>query len=172
MLPGEFLLPDGTPAMIWPLLPTDVQALRHAFDRLSGESRQRRFLSVLGELDDSMIRQLVGTVDGIRHVALVLTVFPPDGEEGPVGVAHLLQYSADPATADIAVTVADDWQGRGVGSALVAALLQRPPAVRRLRTVVDPVNRASLMMLARAGRLSSGLPERGALDVTVDLDGG
>ena len=173
MLPGEFLLPDGTPAMIWPLLPTDVQALRHAFDRLSGESRQRRFLSILGELDDSMIRQLVGTVDGIRHVALVLTVFPPDGEEGQVGVAHLLQYSADPATADIAVTVADDWQGRGVGSALVAALLERrPPAVRRLRTVVDPVNRASLTMLAQAGRLSWGLPARGALDVTVDLDEG
>ncbi|HLQ57838.1 MAG TPA: GNAT family protein [Streptosporangiaceae bacterium] len=100
----------------------------------------------------------------------MLIVLPPDGEEGPVGVARLLQYSDDPATADIAVTVADDWQGRGAGTALASALLQRrPPAVTRLRTVVEAGNGASLALLAGAGRMSSGLPDRGVLDVTVEL---
>ena len=59
VLPGEFFLPDGTPALIWPLLPTDAEMLRDGFRRLSSESRQHRFLEVLGELDDSMIRRLV-----------------------------------------------------------------------------------------------------------------
>ena len=170
VLPGEFVLRDGTPALIWPLLPTDGEALREAFRRLSGYSRRRRFLGAVNQLDDSMIRRLVGSVDGAHHIALVLIVLPPDGEEGPVGVARLLQYSDDLATADIAVTVADDWQGHGVGTALVSALLERrPAAVTRLRTVVDAGNRASLALLAGAGRMSSGLPDRGVLDVTVEL---
>jgi RimJ/RimL family protein N-acetyltransferase len=169
VLPGEFPLPDGTPALIWPLLPTDAEMLREGFRRLSGESRQHRFLEVLGELDDAMIRRLVDSVDGVHHIALVLSVLPPAGE-GPVGVARLLQYTDDPATADIAVTVADDWQERGIGTALVSALLQRRPApVTRLRTVIDASNRRSLALLAGAGRLSAGLPERGVLAVTVDL---
>ncbi len=169
-LPGEFLLQDGTPALIWPLLPTDAETLRDGFRRLSSESRQHRFLGVIGELDDSMIRLLVDSVDGVAHIALLLIVLPPEGEEGPVGVAHLLQYPDDPATADIAVTVADDWQGRGAGTALVSALLERRPApVTRLRTLVEAENRRSLALLARVGRMSSGLPERGVLDVTVEL---
>ena len=57
MLPGEFFLKDGTPALIWPLLSTDAETLRDLFRRLSPESRQRRFLHELNQLDDPMIRQ-------------------------------------------------------------------------------------------------------------------
>ncbi len=170
VLPGEFFLRDGTPAMIWPLLPTDAGTLREGFRRLSPDSRQRRFLAALSELDDPMIRLLVDSVDGVHHIALLLIALPPEGEEGPVGVAHLVQGPADPSSADIAVTILDDWQGRGAGTALVSALMQRrPAAVTRLRTLVAVGNRASLALLAGAGRVSSGLPEQGVLDVTVEL---
>src|SRR5271167_3347073 len=158
VLPGEFFLKDGTPALIWPLLPTDAETLRDMFRRLSPESRQHRFLQALDQLDDPMIRRLVDSVDGVHHIALLLIVLPSGGEEEPVGVARLLQYSDDPTIAEIAVTVVDDWQGRGVGTALVSALMQRrPAAVTRLRTLVAADNRASLALLARAGRVSSGL---------------
>jgi GNAT superfamily N-acetyltransferase len=170
VLPGEFLLRDGTPALIWPLLPTDAETLREGFRRLSSESRQHRFLGVLGELNDSMIRRLVGSADGVHHIALVLIVLPPGGEERPVGVAHLLQDPGDPSAADVAVAVADDWQGRGVGTALVSALRERrPAAVKRLRTNVSYDNRASLALLAGAGRMSSHPDSRGVLEVTVEL---
>ena len=169
-LPGELSLRDGTPAMIWPLLPTDGQALREMFRRLSPESRQRRFLSALSDLDDAMIQRLVGKVDGVHHIALVLVVLPPDGEEWPVGVARLVQDPADPASAEVAFTVADEWQGRGVGTALAEALIQRrPAAVRWLRADVETENLASLALLTRAGHMSSGVPRRGIVDVTVDL---
>ena len=52
VLPGEFVLRDGTPAMIWPLLPTDAETLRDVFRRLSPGSRRHRFLQVLDQLDD------------------------------------------------------------------------------------------------------------------------
>jgi RimJ/RimL family protein N-acetyltransferase len=169
-LPGELSLRDGTPALIWPLLPTDAETLRDMFRRLSPESRQRRFLSTLSELDDAMIQRLVGDVDGVHHIALLLIALPPDGKERPVGVARLIQDPADPANADVAFAVVDDWQGRGVGTALTEALMRRrPPAVRRLRTEVDADNRASLALLARAGRVSSSGPQQGVVDVTVEL---
>jgi GNAT superfamily N-acetyltransferase len=168
VLPGEFCLRDGTPAMIRPLLPTDAETLREGFRRLSRHSRRHRLLASLCGLDDSMIRRLVDSVDGLHHIALLLIVLPPEGEEGPVGVAHLLQYSDDRATADIAVT--DDWQRRGVGTALGSASMQRrPAAVKRLRTVVEAGNRASLALLAGAGRMSHGRAHLGVRDVTVEL---
>ncbi len=170
MLPGEILLRDGTPALIWPLLPTDAETLREGFGRLSRDSRRHRFLAALGELDDPMIARLVDSADGVHHIALLLIVLPPQGQEGPAGVAHLRQDPDDPTTADVAVTVVDDWQGRGVGSALVSVLMDRRPAeVTRISAVVQADNRASLALLARAGRVSYGLPERGVLDVTVEL---
>ena len=170
VLPGEFVLQDGTPAMLWPLLPTDAETLRDVFRRLSPGSRYHRFLQVINQLDDPMIRLLVDSVDGVHHIALLVIVLPPAGQEELIGVAHLVQDPADPATADIAVTVVDDWQGRGAGTALGSALLaRRPAAVTRLRTLVAAGNRASLALLARAGRASSGLPEQGVLDVTVEL---
>src|ERR1035437_1270880 len=157
VLPGEFFLRDGTPAMIWPLLPTDADMLREGFRRLSPDSRQRRFLAVLGDLDDKMIRLLVDSGDGGHHIALLLIALPRGGEEGRLGVPHLVQGPADPASADIAVTVLDDWQGRGAGTALVSALMQRrPAAVTRLCTVVEAGNRASLALLAGAGRMATG----------------
>jgi RimJ/RimL family protein N-acetyltransferase len=169
-LPGEFSLRDGTPAMIWPLLPTDARMLREGFRRLSPESRRRRFLSPLDDLDDAMIARLVTGVDGVHHIALVLVALPPDGPEEPVGIARLVQDPSDPATADIAVTVADRWQGRGVGAALVRALMKRRPReLRQIRTVVDADNRASLALLAASGVMSPGPARAGVVDVTVEL---
>jgi RimJ/RimL family protein N-acetyltransferase len=170
VLPGELALQDGTPALIWPLLPTDAGTLRDLFRRLSPESRHYRFLQVLDQLDDPMIRRLVDGVDGARHVALLLTVLPPGGREEPVGVARLVQDADDPATADIAVTVVDEWQRRGAGTLLVSALMERrPAAVTRLHTVVEAGNRGSLTLLSRIGQMSSELPEQGVQEVIVEL---
>ena len=169
-LPGEFALRDGTPALIWPLLPTDAETLRDLFRRLSPESRRHRFLQVLDELDDPMIRRLVDDVDGVQHIALLLIVLPPEGQEAPVGVARLLQHSTDPAAADVAVTVVDEWQRRGAGTALASALMERrPAAVTRLHTVVEADNHGSLTLLSRLGQMSADLPNQGVREVTVEL---
>jgi RimJ/RimL family protein N-acetyltransferase len=170
-LPGELVLRDGTPAFVWPLLPTDAKTLRDGFRRLSPDSRRRRFLTSLTALNDAMIRSLVTDVDGVRHIALVLVVLPTGGTERPAGVARLVLDPADPTAADIAVTVADEWQGRGVGSALAAALMARRPAtVRRLKTSVAADNDASLALLARLGSVSRPPARSGVVDVTVELD--
>ena len=166
----EVTLRDGTSAFIWPLLHQDRQALRDGFAALSAQSRHDRFLSSVRQLSESMLRVLVDEVDGVDHVALVLTVFPRHEDEQAVAVGRLVRYPDRRHVADVAVTVRDEWQGRGVATALLRALLQqRPPEVTQLFTQVGGDNAASLAMLRRLGptRLAPAAP--GVLDVTVDL---
>jgi RimJ/RimL family protein N-acetyltransferase len=164
----QVVLDDGTPAMIWPLLDTDAEGLRNAYAELSPASRRFRFLTEVPELSDSLLRLLVDGVDGVHHVAVVLTAFPDGGGARPVGVARLVRYRDEPDVADVAVTVLDAWQGRGIGRELLSALLaRRPEGVTRLRTAVAAENRASLSMLGRAGRLTTRSDGAGALTVEV-----
>jgi RimJ/RimL family protein N-acetyltransferase len=166
---SEVLLRDGTPALIWPLLPNDRAALLKGFAELSDRSRYRRFLSPTPELTDRLLKHLVDDVDGVNHIALICVALPEVGEERPVGVGRLIRYDTDRTVADIAVTVLDEWQGRGVATALIQVLLgRRPPGVTQLRTVAAANNAAALAMLAAAGSLTTRT-ERGVVEVDVDL---
>lgn len=109
--------------------------------RLPPQSQQHRFSAPLDDLDDAVIHRLADHVDGVHHIALPLVVLPPDGSGRPARRARLVQDPADPTTAETAFAVADEWQGRGPGTALVQALMQRrPAAVRRLHAAIDACN--------------------------------
>lgn len=165
----QVTLRDGTRAWVWPLLPSDRAALAHEFEGLSPESRQQRFLTPLPHLSETMLTQLVDEVDGVDHVALVLLVETEDTLL-PVGVARCVRYPNQPDAADVAVTVKDAWQGRGVGTALLEALMRhRPPGITRVITSVTTDNRASLAMLRHLGHAHLSDAGPGILDAVVDL---
>src|SRR5437764_7364220 len=170
-MPIESELSDGTPVMVWPLLPTDGQSLRQAFTELSPRSRRLRFLSPLDDLDSAMLRRLIDDVDQDHHVAFVMVAFPTDGRpEHPIGVARLVAYDDDPTTAEIAVTVVDEWQGFGAGTLLADVLMRhRSSRVRRLLTEVATDNPSSIAMLRRLGALRLRLSYPGVHEVTVAL---
>lgn len=113
-------LRDGPPIVIRPIEPGDKAALTTAFERLSPESRYRRFFRSLKRLSASDLRYLT-EVDHHDHEALVAL----DADGQLVGVARYIRSEEDPASAEVAVTVVDDWQGRGVASELLSALVRR-----------------------------------------------
>lgn len=165
-------LRDGTEAVVVPLLPANREALQHEYEHLSPETRFGRFLSAVPELSDGMLDRLVGDVDGVDHVALVLLILTEDGTELPLGLARIVRYPDDPTAADVAVTVVDEWQGRGVATALLEVLMrQRPPGVERIVTVIEASNTASLAMLRRLGEVEVSQPESGTRRVVVELPG-
>lgn len=115
-------LKDGTRVSIRALRPEDRDALHEAFQRLSPESRYSRFLRPLGDLTPGELDYLT-SVDGRDHVALVATRESLDlKDERGVGVGRFIRLPDRKAVAEVAVTVADDAQGRGLGTLLLRAL--------------------------------------------------
>ena len=167
---AEAVLSDGTAALLWPLHSEDREALSEGYARLSTASQNHRFLASVPHLSSSQLDHLVDEVDGIDHVALVLVVIDADHVGTPVGVARMIRYAHQPTAADVAVTVLDDWQGRGVATALLSELVrQRPVGVTRIVTTVATDNEPSLAMLRRLGATTVTSAGLGRLDVVVDL---
>lgn len=164
----QVTLRDGTKAWLRPILPSDRQMHREGFARLSDDSKFQRFVSPIPRLSETMLDQLVDSVDGVDHIAYYL--FVEEWPELPVGIGRIVRYPDDPEVADIAVTVQDDWQGRGIATALVAFLVERrPKGVVRLETVVADENPASLALLKRIGpaQITS---MQGVNEVRIELD--
>ena len=116
----EAKLRDGTPIVVRPIRPEDKAALMAAFERLSPESRYRRFFRSLKRLSATDLRYLT-EVDHHDHEALVAF----DGDGNLIGVARYIRSEEDRTSAEVAVTVVDDWQSRGVASELLARLVRR-----------------------------------------------
>lgn len=166
----EVRLRDGTPAIMWALLPSDREALREGYEHLSSMSKLHRFLAPVPHLTDAMLDRLVDQVDQVDHVALVLFVLDPDRDGEPAGIARMIRYKEEPDAADVAVTVVDEYQGRGVATVLLGELVrQRPVGVERIVTEVAADNEASLAMLRRLGPTEVTRDGPNRLRVTVAL---
>jgi RimJ/RimL family protein N-acetyltransferase len=167
----ETRLRDGTRALIMSLLPSDREALREGFEKLSPESRAHRFLAATPRLTEEMLDLLVDEVDGVNHIALALVVIDDENVGEPVAVGRMVRYPDRPCAVDVAVTVLDEWQGHGVASALLAELMRRrPEGVKKIVTVVAADNEPSLAMLRRLGGATVTPAGGGAtLDVVVEL---
>lgn len=164
-------LKDGTAAWISPLLREDRDLLAAGFEELSAETKRQRFLAPVKHLSEAMLHHLVDDVDGVNHVALVLSAETSPDVFDPVAIARMVRYPDATDTADVAVTVKDSWQGRGIATALLAALVRhRPEGVTRLVTEVAGTNAASLAMLRRLGPTTVAPNGTGAYDVEVELD--
>ncbi|HUE29393.1 MAG TPA: GNAT family N-acetyltransferase, partial [Verrucomicrobiae bacterium] len=115
-------LTDGTPVRLRLLRRADRKKLVAAFDRLSPESRYRRFFTAMPRLPDKLLRRLLDT-DGWNHVAIGAETMTEDPAEGEgVGIARFIRLKDQPTVAEAAVTVVDHMQRRGLGKLLVSAL--------------------------------------------------
>src|SRR6201996_7910153 len=104
-------LRDGSTVLIRQVRRSDAPLLADGFARLSARSRQMRFLSPKRSLSAAELRFLT-EVDHHDHEAIG-ALSPADGRG--VGIARYIREPSDPAAAEIAVTIVDDWQGRGLG---------------------------------------------------------
>ena len=112
---------DGTRALLRLVTPADARILAQGFLRLSDMSRYTRFLAPKPRLTDEELRYLTD-VDQEQHVAIG-AVRDDDGEATHgMGIARFIALPDEPGTAEAAVAVADDSQGRGLGRLLFLRL--------------------------------------------------
>jgi nucleotide-binding universal stress UspA family protein len=140
-------LRDGSQIGIRPIDAADRDALAEGFERLSAESRFRRFFTPVAELSARDLTYLTG-VDHHDHEALVAL----DADTGAgVGVARFVRTG--PGRAEPAMVVTDDWQGRGVATALLEALVERAQeeGIERFVAPVLATNVEAMRVLERLG---------------------
>jgi GNAT superfamily N-acetyltransferase len=107
--------------------PGEFDVLDAVFAGLSTGSRFNRFHAGIPRMQPS-VRNALAAVDGCRHIAVAAYA---GGE--PIGIARLIAVRDRPA--DMAVEVVDHWQGCGVGTRLVRAVVDRARAAGH--TVVE-----------------------------------
>jgi nucleotide-binding universal stress UspA family protein len=140
-------LPDGAAAAVRPIEPSDREALRAGFERLSPESRYRRFFTPMPRLSNRDLDYLT-KIDHHDHEALIAL---DETGHNIVGVARYVRTGPDEA--EPAIVVADDWQGRGLGRRLLTTLADRArdEGIQRFRAPVLAENEAALRLLGTLG---------------------
>lgn len=113
----EVVLSDGSTAALSPLIPDDRQYLTQGMDELSLESRFARFGQGRHGLTETEWRYLTD-IDQVNHVAWVAMI---DGEGA--GVGRYIRPPDREECAEVAVTILDPHQRRGLGTALFLALV-------------------------------------------------
>lgn len=161
-------LRDGTRVLIRPVVPDDKDRFVDGFARLSPRSRYRRFMSPIDELTPDMLRYFT-EVDYVDHFAYV-ALLADEPEQPGVGAARYVRLPDDPQIAEAAVTIVDDYQGRGLGTLLLDALgaVALENGITKFRGYALEENRPMLDLLAGAGADVS-LDSPGVYRLEVDL---
>jgi MFS family permease len=158
-------LGSGRAVSVRPVQPDDAPAVQAFVRALSPQSRLRRFFSPIRELAPSALARLT-CVDGRRDQVLLAFAGPPDGGT----LVAIGQYAGlpDAGACEVAVVVADRWQGQGLGRVLMTELVARARRAGYARVEGDVLadNRPMLTLARRCGFALTPLdPARSVLHI-------
>jgi GNAT superfamily N-acetyltransferase len=142
-------LRDRHQVLIRPIRPQDGPAEAAFIEGLSLQARRFRFLGQVASPSEALVERLTD-IDWVHDAAFVAVVHE-DGRERIVGVARYAS-DADGARCECAVTVAEGWEEKGLGTALMQHLIEVARA-RGIRTMVAVVSADNLRMRELAGHL-------------------
>lgn len=112
----------GTELTLRAVRSDDTALLGELFDvQLSRAARRSRFHGAVGRLSAARLAWMAGA-DFKHHVAFVVTCWK-DGLEQAVAEGRWVRTGVNPG-AEFALSVADAWQGHGIGQRLLSALVQ------------------------------------------------
>jgi acetate---CoA ligase (ADP-forming) len=155
---SDVVLRDGSTVHLRPTGPGDVEGIATFLSDLSPDARWFRFLGS-GLQEDRVARELVARGTGLVAVA---------GPEETV-VAHAIFVPETRDRAELAFAVADDWQGRGIATLLLAHLAQLAEAsgVATFSAWVHPANDRMLRVFRDSGFPIKVRSDPGVLEVEL-----
>ena len=162
---GRLILRDGTTAAIRVARPSDKESVGAFLKSLSNEFRLERFLSP-SLPDDKYIESFCDSSNPRSRLTLVVTRL---GEGGERVIAAGAYAARDETTAEIAMAVAHEFQGKGVGTLLLErlAVLAARNGFQRFWAVMQAHNQAMLEVFRRSGFECHQTTAHG--DVEIDL---
>jgi RimJ/RimL family protein N-acetyltransferase len=165
-LEREITLRDGSRLRLRPIRPEDQDRLSAFYDGLSRQSAYQRFFAVMKRLPPDWAHFLAN-VDYERRLALLAEHGPPEAPE-LIGVARYEQTD-QVDTAEIAFVIQDGWQGRGLGTQMLDALLAAADArgIRRFRAYVLAGNMRMIDLLVRFMDVQERVTESGVTELLL-----
>ena len=149
MLEPEFKtrLKDGTAVLIRTVNPCDKQCISDGLAQWSARSRHMRFFSPISKLSEAQLTYLTD-VDNVNHVVIAATETSMEDPAG-IGLARYIRLKHEPDIAEFAISVADEYQGRGVGPVLLDLLIEHATtnSIRILRGYVLESNKRMMQLL-------------------------
>jgi GNAT superfamily N-acetyltransferase len=160
-------LRDGSHVRIRQGHHTDRDLLVRGFERLGPESRYRRFLTPMRELGKKTVRYMT-EMDHHDHEAMI--ALDERGEDG-IGDAFYVRDPKRPATAEVAVTVVDAWQGRGVGTLLLDVITARArdEGIRTFTALMLARNDEMMHLFERLGPVTIVGRASGTVEIEVAI---
>jgi RimJ/RimL family protein N-acetyltransferase len=151
--PQLVTLRSGDVVRIRQIHPEDAPALALAYANLGAQSRYQRLFTAMPDLPQATLTAAV-EVDHVDHQAFVAL---PLLSAEIVGEGRFIRLQDQPSTAELGVTVADAWQGRGLGSALLALLSERASeaGIEYFTAEVLAENRTMLALLPSLGQVAT-----------------
>ncbi|MFI7429538.1 GNAT family N-acetyltransferase [Micromonospora sp. NPDC049836] len=159
------VLPDGAEVRVRPAGPDDLTGVVELHESCSARSRQRRYLSGAGCPSPARLRRLLAPAGGLT---LVATAGGGAATEPVVAMANLLGEGDE---AEVALLVRDDWQRRGLGSALLRRLVGHAERIgyAAVQLHVQAENTPMLRAVRRLDRPTSVQRDGSVLTVTAPL---
>jgi acetyltransferase len=160
---------DGTVITIRPICATDLALEQEFVNGLSARTSYQRLMSGRRPSLDELRR--FTDINHERELALIATA-PIQGKERQIGVARYVKQESSPGDAEFAIVLSDDWQGRGLGTKLLASLLvaAKSRGVRRLVGTALSVNSGMLALARKLGfTLAPDLRSATIKNLTLDL---
>ena len=144
-------LPDGQLLHLRAIRPDDREKLREGFFKLSKTSVRERFLSTKLNLTPEELTYFT-EVDFLQHVAVVAEL-QIGTERSPVAVGRFVASKQRPDHSEIAITVIDEMQGKGIGKILLTHLIDgaRDLGIRHLDATVLAQNTRMSKLLRKTG---------------------
>ncbi len=167
----HFTLRDGRPALIRVTRPDDKPRLQAAFAQLDPQSIYTRFFSFRKSIPDRAFER-IAEIDFVTLAGLVVTIGDGDGETVIGGASYVGRTDADGAkVAEVAFTIEEDFQGQGLASRLLAALvtLARRNGLVRFEAEVLSSNAPMLRVFQRSGLPLRRRSDSGVIHLDLDL---
>ncbi len=161
--------PNVGPVLLRPIVPEDEALAAEAFERLSPQSRIHRFWTFWKTLPQTQLKSLT-TPDGTDHGGWILIDPSPEADFPAFGASSFWRDRKNPNQAEVSFTVADEWQGHGLGTLLLATLwiTAWEVGIDRFFAVISPANSAVAAWFERLGaEVESGDQQ---LEVRLDLE--
>ncbi len=161
-------LKDGSVVEIRAVEPGDAELLVRGFEELSQRSRYERFFTAVPYLPSHWVDELVDLDHRDREAIGALDPVSGAG----VGVARYVRLEENPTEAEFAVTVADDWHGRGLGRMLLDELFDaaRANGITTMSGDILATNTPMLRLAGHLGRTATiGPAESGVVHAVIEL---